>query len=177
MRSRRAVEAELRALVRRLIPRAKVFFPRRLARRFRYSWNGRHLRPTGLTLESQCHDIAHLLVSAKGRRAYPEFGLGPDPYGPSDAPRVVPEEVAAREEEDACAMQLVLARLLGLDAAAVADEVKAPPLTPAVVRTLRRRHPNALPRELWQRILRELLRQSLAGGVPSTRVSPCGPSR
>jgi len=146
---RRALEARLRALVRHVIPGARIFFPRRRDRRVRYSWNGRDLRPTGLTLESVCHEIAHLLVSAPHRRGLPEFGLGPDPYRHSDAARVAPVDEARREELDACAMQVVLARLLGLDEGAVFDEVRPEPLTAAGLCALRGRHPDALPAEAW----------------------------
>jgi hypothetical protein len=149
-RARRRVERELRALVARLVPGAKVFFPRRAHRRTRYSWNGRHLRPTGLTLESQCHEVAHLLVSAPARRRHPELGLGPDPYRHSDAPRVVPQPVADREEEDACTMQLVLVRVLGLSEEAVSIEVHTAPLTPARVQGLRDRYEAALPADWWE---------------------------
>ena len=151
--ARRRVERELRALVARLVPGAKIYFPRRTrpGAPTRYSWNGRHLRPTGLTLESQCHEVAHLLVSDPARRAYNEFGLGADPYRHSDAPRVAEQAVADREEEDACTMQLVLVRALGLDEAAVEVEVYTGPLTPLRVRELRRRCGHALPDEWWRR--------------------------
>jgi hypothetical protein len=148
---RRAIERELRALVDRLVPGARIFFPRSAHRRTRYSWNGRHLRPTGLTLESQCHEVAHVLVSAPERRMHPELGLGADPYRHSDAPRVVDKATADREEEDACAMQLVLVRLFGLSEAAVVDEVFTEPLTPARLNALRRRCRHALPEDLWVR--------------------------
>ncbi len=149
--TRREVERQLRALVDRLVPGAKIFFPRRVHRRTRYSWNGRHLRPTGLTLESQCHEVAHLLVSSPERRKHHEFGLGADPYRHSDAARVADLETAAREEEDACAMQLVLARVLGLSEAAVESEVYTEPLTPARLRALQRRCGHALPPDWWRR--------------------------
>ncbi len=148
---RRAVERELRTLVDRVVPGAKIFFSRRPHRKTRYSWNGRHLRPTGLTLESQCHEVAHLLVSDPERRVHPEFGLGVDPYRHSDAPRVVEPQVADREEEDACTMQLILVRLFGLSEAAVVDEVFTVPLTSARIIDLRRRRGNALPVSLWRR--------------------------
>ena len=148
---RLTIERELRALVARLVPGAKIFFPRRTHRRTRYSWNGRHLRPTGLTLESQCHEVAHLLVSAPERRTHPELGLGADPYRHSDAPRVADQETADREEQDACTMQLILVRVLGLDEAAVVDEVFTVPLTPARVDALRRRCAQALPEAWWRR--------------------------
>src|SRR5258707_15257827 len=96
---RRSLEAVLRALVRRVIPDARISFPRRADRRVRYSWNGRTLRPTGLTLESVCHEIAHALVSAPERRGLPEFGLGPDPYRFSNAARVASEQQATAEED------------------------------------------------------------------------------
>lgn len=149
--SREAVEAQLRAVVAHVAPGARVYFPRGRDRRVRYSWNGRHLRPTGLTLESQCHEVAHLLVSAPDRRGAPEFGLGPDPYRFSDAQRIVPDDVSDREELDACTMQLVLVRLLGLDEGAVMDEVRTDALTLQRVQDLRARHPDALPLPWWER--------------------------
>lgn len=152
--TRRAIERHLRALVARLVPGAKIYFPRRPHRKTRYSWNGRHLRPTGLTLESQCHEVAHLLVSAPDRRVHHEFGLGADPYRHSDARRVVDEEIADREEEDACTMQLVLVRLFGLSEGAVVDEVFTEPLTAERIRALRRRCARALPEEWWARASR-----------------------
>jgi hypothetical protein len=144
----------MRALVSHVIPGARVYFPRRIDRRVRYSWNGRHLRPTGLTLESHCHEVAHLLVSSRRRRALPEFGLGPDPYRHSDAARAAPLRDADREELDACTMQRVLVRLFGLDESAVVSEVRAEPLSVAGLRALRRRHPDALPGAWWKRALR-----------------------
>src|SRR5262249_16843560 len=119
-------------------------------------WNGRHLRPTGLTLESQCHEVAHVLVAAPHRRALSEFGLGPDPYRYSSAARVVRDNVAEREEDAACTMQLVLVRLLGLDEGAGVDEVRAKPLTRASLRALRRRCADALPRAWWRRAVHGL---------------------
>jgi hypothetical protein len=149
-----AIERELRALVRHAVPEARVFFPRQRTRRHvRYSWNGRHLRPTGLTLESVCHEVAHLLVSSPARRHLPEFGIGPDPYRNSDAPLMIAPDEAAREEDAACTMQLVLARGLGLDEAAVIDEVRTPPLTEERVRELRADYEASLPRAWWQRVL------------------------
>ena len=156
--TRAAIEAQLRALVRHVIPEAKIYFPRSRDRRIRYSWNGRHLRPTGLTLESQCHEVAHLLVSAPERRKLFEFGLGPDPYRSSNARRVVRDRVSEREEEAACTMQLVLVRLLGLNERAVVEEVAAVPLTETRVRALRRRYGHALPHLLWRRVLSSLRR-------------------
>lgn len=153
MRSRRAIEQQLRALVQHAVPGAKIFFPRRLDRRVRYSWNGRHLRPTGLTLESQCHEVAHLLVSARARRKHNEFGLGPDPYRYSDARQLVADDVAEREERAACEMQMLLVRLLGLNEGAVMGEVRANPLTPESIRALRARYARALPRAWWRRAL------------------------
>jgi hypothetical protein len=153
MKSRRAVEQELRSLVDHAVPGAKIFFSRRVDRRVRYSWNGRHLRPTGLTLESQCHEVAHLLVAAPHRRKHNEFGLGPDPYRYSDARQIVSDEVAEREERAACEMQMLLVRLLGLNEGAVMGEVRADPLTPASVRALRRRYARALPQAWWRRAL------------------------
>ncbi len=150
--TRREIESRLRALVRHVIPGARVYFPRRTDRRVRYSWNGRDLRPTGLTLESVCHEVAHLLVSAPHRRALPEFGLGPDPYRHSDAPRVAPDEEARREELDACTMQLALARLLGLNEGAIVDEVRAEPLTASRLDDLCRRYPDALSADTWEEL-------------------------
>jgi hypothetical protein len=61
----------------------------------------------------------------------------------------VVEAVAALEEEDACTMQLILVRLLGLSEPAVVDEVFTEPLTPARFRELRARSPGALPEADW----------------------------
>jgi hypothetical protein len=154
--TRRAIEEQLRALVGRVVPGAKIYFPRRMSRSAHYSWSGRHLRPTGLTLESQCHEVAHVLVSARHRRGLREFGLGPDPYRSSDAARVVADRVADREEEDACTLQLALVRLLGLSEVDVVDEVRARPLTPSRLRALRRRHADALPEDWWRRAIRSV---------------------
>jgi hypothetical protein len=151
--TRAAVEATLRAFVHHAVPGAKIYFPRGRDRRVRYSWNGRHLRPTGLTLESQCHEVAHVLVSAPDRRSLCEFGLGPDPYRNSNARRVVRDRIAEREEEAACTMQLVLVRLLGLNERAVVEEVAAVPLSEERVRALRRRYARALPADAWRRVL------------------------
>lgn len=148
---RRAIEAELRALVRHVAPRARIYFPRRRAYRVGYSWNGRHLRPTGLTLESQLHEVAHLLLASDARRALPEFGLGPDPYRRNHPPCVVSREEADREELDACALQLLLARLFALDEHAVAIEFHTAPLSRETVEALEARYPDALPREWWRR--------------------------
>lgn len=148
---RRAIEEELRVLVRRVAPGARIYFPRERGFRAGYSWNGRHLRPTGLTLESQIHEVAHVLIAAPERRALPELGLGPDPYRRMFVERVVSEEEAAAEELDACSMQLLIVRLLGLDEAAVIQEVKCAPLTAERVSELRRRYPDALPESWWAR--------------------------
>lgn len=149
----RAVEARLRELVGCVVPGARIYFPRRRGPRLGYSWNGRHLRPTGLTLESQLHEIAHLLVAPPARRGLPEFGLGPDPYRPSDARCVIPRELADAEELATCTLQLLLARVLGLDEGAIRTEFSEQPLTRARVRTLRRRHPAVLPRSWWRRAM------------------------
>lgn len=148
-----AVEARLRELVAYAAPGARIYFPRKRGPRLGYSWNGRHLRPTGLTYESQLHEIAHLLVAPTSRRSLVEFGLGPDPYRPSDARCQIPREEADAEELAACTMQLVLARLLGLDEGAIRTEYSESPLTRARVESLRDRRPDALPAELWQRVL------------------------
>ncbi|MEZ4339050.1 MAG: hypothetical protein R3B82_20725 [Sandaracinaceae bacterium] len=150
---RAAIEAELRARVRHVIPTAQIYFPRKRMFRAGYSWNGKHLRPTGETLESQCHEVAHLLLAPAHRRGDPEFGLGPDPYRRMFVPLTCSEEEAAREELDACTMQLLLVRLLGLDEAAVILEVKTTPPTAARVRELRARYPWALPDDWWDRAL------------------------
>jgi hypothetical protein len=163
---RRAIEAQLRALVRHVIPGARIFFARRTDRRIRYSWNGRCLRPSGLTTESVCHEVAHVLVSDKSRRALPELGLGPDPYRHSDARRVATDREADLEELDACAMQLVLVRLLGLDEGAVMDEVRTAKLTLERLRALQKRVPDALPESWWERA-RSSLRVQVAGPSPS----------
>ncbi len=150
---RAAIERELRDLVRRVVPTARIYFPRKRMFRAGYSWNGRHLRPTGETLESQCHEVAHVLVSPPHRRADPELGLGPDPYRRMFVPRTCSEEEAAREELDACTMQLLLVRLLGLDEAAVILEVKTTAPSEARVRELRDRCPWALPDDWWDRAI------------------------
>jgi elongation factor P hydroxylase len=105
-------------------------------------------------MESVCHEVAHLLVSAPHRRGLPEFGLGPDPYRNSDARRAALQQEADAEELDACTMQLVLVRLLGLSEIAVMIEVKPEPLTRSRLRSLRRRRPDALPAEWWRRASR-----------------------
>lgn len=145
------MESTLRELVSRVAPGARIYFPRRRAYRVGYSWNGRHLRPTGLTLESQLHEIAHLLLAAHARRALPEYGLGPDPYRRNHPPSVVTKEEADREELDTCALQLLLARLLALDEAAVQIEFHTAPLTATTVQDLRARYPDALPSRWWDR--------------------------
>ncbi len=149
--ARRAVEAELRALVRRVVPGAIIYFPRRRQWPVGYSWNGRHLRPTGLTLESQLHEVAHLLITPPERRSQPEFGLGPDPYRRNDVPRTVTVQRADREELHTCWLQQLLARLCGLDETAVMSEFQLPPLTPQMIATLHEHYPGALPAEWWQR--------------------------
>jgi hypothetical protein len=149
--NRRAIEARLRELVRHVAPGATIYFPRRRPYRTGCSWNGRHLRPTGETLESQMHEVAHLLVAPRERLAFPEFGLGPDPYRRNFAERVIPEAEADLEEVDACTMQLVLVRLFGLNEAAVMLEVKAPPLTSDRLAVLRARCPEALDSQWWER--------------------------
>lgn len=149
----RAVEARLRELVANAAPGARVYFPRKRGPRLGYSWNGRHLRPTGLTLESQLHEIAHVLVAPPARRRLVEFGLGPDPYRPSNARPCIPREEADAEELAACTMQLVLARLLGLDEGAIRTEYSESPLTRARVGALRERYPEALPPACWRSVL------------------------
>ncbi|MEM7155947.1 MAG: hypothetical protein AAF799_24055 [Myxococcota bacterium] len=145
----RDAEAELRGLVRRVVPGATIYFPRRRAHRVGHSWNGRHLRPTGMTLESQLHEVAHLLLASPRRRTMVEFGLGPDPYRRNDVPCVIPREDADREELHTCWMQLLLARLLTLDVDAVRCEFQLPPLTHAMVKTLVDTYPEALPPRWW----------------------------
>lgn len=142
---------QLRALVRHIVPTARIYFPRRRQPPIGYSWNGRHLRPTGLTLESQLHEVAHLLLAAPQRRHLPEFGLGPDPYRRNDVPCLIPRAQADREELHTCWMQLLLSRLLGLSTAAVRDEFSLPPLRPHMVETLRAQYPWALPDPWWKR--------------------------
>ena len=148
---RPAIEAQLRALVRNVVPTARIYFPRRRAFRAGFSWNGRHLRPTGETLESQIHEVAHVLLAPPERRGLPELGLGPDPYRRNFAAQTVPDEVAAREELDACTLQLLLVRLLGLNEAAVMCEVHTDRLSPDTVASLVRRYPHALPEAWWAR--------------------------
>ena len=152
-RALRHAETELRGLVRRVVPGANIYFPRRRAHRVGYSWNGRHLRPTGMTLESQLHEVAHLLLASPQRRTMVEFGLGPDPYRRNDVPCVIPREDADREELHTCWMQLLLAHLLELDVGAVRCEFQLPPLTRAMVQTLAETYPEALPQPWWPRAL------------------------
>lgn len=133
-----------------MVPTARIYFPRRRQYQVGCSWNGRNLRPTGLTLESQLHEVAHLLLASPARRALPEFGLGPDPYRRNDVPCVIPRAEADREELHTCWMQLLLARLLGLNAAAVRDEFQLSPLSETMVTTLREHYRDALPPELWR---------------------------
>lgn len=149
----RAIERQLRGLVQRLAPEVTIRFPRQRRPPNGLSWNGRHLRPTGQTLESQIHEIAHFLVAPAERRSLPEFGLGPDPYRRNFVERTVPEEEADREEADACLLQLVIVTLLGLDAGAVMTEVHVAPLSEDRIRNLRLRRPQALPEDWWARAL------------------------
>lgn len=146
-------EERVRVLVRRVVPTATVYFPRKRSYPLGHSWNGRHLRPTGETLESQLHEIAHLLIAPPERRHLPEFGLGPDPYKRNQVARVCSREEADREEVAACTLQLVLAHLLGLDHAAVRIEFQTAPLTRAALGDLRARYPDALPSGLWESAL------------------------
>ena len=148
---RRRREASLRGLVQRAAPGARIYFPRGGPPGVGYSWNGRHLRPTGLTLESQIHEIAHLLLASKERLALPEFGLGPDPYRRNEPPCVLTAAEADREELDACDMQMLLVRLLGLSEVAVQIEYATQPTTAETVRRLRTRYPDALPESWWAR--------------------------
>lgn len=149
----RALEDQLRALVDRVAPGARIYFPRKRGWKVgtTYSWNTRHLRPTGLTLESQLHEIAHLLLAAPHRLDQLEFGLGPDPYRRYDVPCTVPREVAEREETHTCWMQLLLTHLLDLDHAAVCYEYQLEPLTARMVAELHRTYPGALPASWWAR--------------------------
>jgi hypothetical protein len=149
---RRSIEAELRALVRRVVPDANIYFPRR-GWGAGVSWNGRHLRPTGQTLESQLHEIAHVLVAPEERRRLPELGLGPDPYRRNFVERVVPREIADDEELDTVTMQLVLARLFALDEAAIEIEMHTTALTRERVLALRGARPWALPDTEWARVI------------------------
>lgn len=148
----RAIEAQLRALVRRVVPDATIYFPRR-GWGTGVSWNGRHLRPTGQTLESQMHEIAHVLVAPEERRRLPELGLGPDPYRRNFVERVVPIEIADDEELDTVTMQLVLARLFGLDEAAIEIEMHTSALSRERVIALRTARPWALPDPEWDRAI------------------------
>ncbi|MCZ7681810.1 MAG: hypothetical protein M5U28_24675 [Sandaracinaceae bacterium] len=147
------IEAALRALVARVEPEAEVMFEHHDVRPIGYSWDGRRLRVTGATYESRVHEIAHLLVAPASRRREPEFGLGPDPYRRGFVARTVSLEEADREELDACDLQLVIVRVLGLDEALTQSEYGTPPLTPERVRALRDRHPEALPPAWWERAL------------------------
>ncbi|MCA9712680.1 MAG: hypothetical protein KDK70_43025 [Myxococcales bacterium] len=151
----RAIEEQLRGLVARVAPGARIYFPRKRGWQVgtAYSWNGRHLRPTGLTLESQLHEIAHLLLAAPDRLDQVEFGLGPDPYRRYDVPRTISKQAADLEELHACWMQLLLTHLLELDVAAVCYEYQLEPLTPPMVAELHRTYPDALPADWWQRAL------------------------
>ncbi len=162
---RRTIEDALRALVRHAIPTARVYFPRKRTFRAGYSWNGKHLRPTGETLESQCHEVAHLLIAPAHRRGDPEFGLGPDPYRRMFVPLTCSEEEAAQEELDACTMQLLLVRLLGLDEAAVILEVKTCAPSAERVAELRARYPGALPEPWWERALASCHAAAATGGA------------
>ncbi len=146
-----ACEEALRDLVSRAAPGAQIDFPRDGPPGVGYSWDGRRLRPTGLTLESQIHEVAHLLLASKERLALPEFGLGPDPYRRNEPPCVLPAAEADREELDACDMQLLLVRLLGLDQVAVQVEYSTAPITRASVERLYARYPDALPADWWIR--------------------------
>ncbi len=141
-------------LVRRIAPEAKIHFPRGavgLGLHLHYSWDGKDLRPTGATVESQLHEVAHLLLASPERLTQPEFGLGPDPYRRYDVPRTIPKEEADLEELHTCWMQLLLTRVMELDAAAVRYEYELEPLTLAMVTTLRATYPGALPEAWWER--------------------------
>lgn len=151
---RRAAEAQCRMLVRRVAPNARIYFPRRpLGRAIARgtSWNGRHLRPTGATLESQLHEVAHLLLAAPHRLHEVEFGLGPDPYRRYDVPRTIPEAEADLEELHTCWLQLLLTHLLELDVEAVRYEYELSPLTLEMIATLEQTYPGALPEPWWER--------------------------
>ncbi len=145
--------AVLERLVRRIEPDAELIFEEHAVRPIGVSWDGRTLRVTGATLESQIHEIAHLLVAPAERRRLPEFGLGPDPYRRSFVERSVSKEEADREELATCDLQLLIVRLLGLDEELVMSEYGTEALTKARVRALRASHPRALPDELWERAL------------------------
>lgn len=138
-------------LVRRRVEGARIYFPRRPTKPFGVSWNGRHLRPTGLTLESQLHEIAHLLLAPDERLGEIEFGLGPDPYRRSFVSPTVPKAEADREELDTVTLQLLLAHLFELDTAALREEFHTGPMTAARARDVRARYPFALPDAYWAR--------------------------
>lgn len=161
----RAREAQLRMLVDRVAPGARIYFPRKRGWKVgtAYSWNTRHLRPTGLTLESQLHEIAHLLLAAPHRLDQLEFGLGPDPYRRYDVPRTIPQDEADREELHTCWLQLLLTHLLDLDVAAVRYEYQLEPLTAQMVAVLHQTYPAALPPSWWERALEQFPQRAREG--------------
>lgn len=146
-----ALELKIRWLLQRHDPHVCVRYPRSGARRERYTWNGatRTLVTAGGTYESCLHDVAHWLVATPAQRACPEFGLGQDPYRLSDAKRVVPHHESNRLEILTCDVQMALVLALGLDTVAVTRETNTALPTPAGLRQLRKKFPNAMPAELW----------------------------
>ena len=147
------IEAELRALVKRHAPWAVIRFERHGARPYGVSWDGNVLRTTGRTYESVIHEVAHLLLSPPERIRLPEFGLGPDPCRRGFVERVTSREEADLEEHDACVLQLLIVRILGLDEPLVRNEYGTAPLTREVIEALRRGRPHALPEAWWKRAL------------------------
>jgi len=147
---------EMRRMVVRLAPEARVVFPAADADvsdwdRVRYTWSGRVLKPSGTLIEHWAHDIAHVLVAPPERRCIPECGLGPDPYRGSAAKNIVGWVVATHEEHITCVMQTVLALLLKLDVEIVIREVEIGHPTLAGFESVRKYAPDALTELQWAR--------------------------
>lgn len=148
----RYAERECRRLLARLVPNARIYFPRSGKLPRTYTWNGRHLHPSGKTLESQIHDVVHVLIAPDSRRLLPECGLGPDPYRISDAPCVLSFEDAQKEEILTCRLQVALAKLWDLHYEAAERElnVQLPDVT--LLGGVHDYAPWALDTETWDRL-------------------------
>lgn len=164
--SKHAAEQALRAMLGRVVPGARIYFPRKRSPQdhIQFTWNGRHLHPSGETLESQIHDVAHVLIASKSRRQLPECGLGPDPYRPSDAPRTIADNVCYDEEGLACALQAALCLMLGLDYEAAEREVNVDRPTLDKLAAIKRYAPDALSDTLWHQLRAALRGHFLQNG-------------
>jgi len=86
------------------------------------TYDGKTLNTGGMSAYDLCHEAGHGIVCPKSRRRLPNFGLG-DAYGHAYTNEEASDWVIAREEVRACAAELLILEVVGLEDASRMDEI------------------------------------------------------